>query len=296
MLSPYLKPQAINGGIISSSKLTHSIYGDGDTLDKRNVMDSGGAFGTFANTVQTIDAAKDVAETIANAAGIRSPYFVIGEIPKGEGRQYIWSSFDKPMLGIIRAVSNVTNRWGYTQEGVIIDCLGDINVNTSVEFTTKPLVYVANSVIDSRIRKPTVIRATVAISNYLADDAAGMALNQAAAWDPTGAVDYARNELLYGGMTRAQYALGRLRWLMENGQPFTVYTPHGYYENMLIQSLAPKTDESNMDMLLCDITYQEAILAAPYSSKSDFSKRAATRTSITDGSERFVKVSQWLRG
>ena len=289
MLSPLLKPQAINGGLLHNSKLSGLLYGHKDALDKRN--DS-----VFADVVSVIDAAKDVAETVANAAGIRSPYFIIGEVPKGEGRQYIWSSYDKPAVGVIRAVSNAVNRWEYEQEGVIIDCLGDINVNASVEFTTKPLVYVANNVVDSRIRKPIIIKATVAVSNHLADDAAGMALNQMATWDPTGAMDLARDELLYGGNTRAQYALYRLRWLMENGQPFTVYTPHGYYENMLIQSLAPRTDENNMDMLLCDITYQEAILSAPYSSKDDFSKRAATRTSISDGSERYVKVSQWLRG
>ncbi len=290
MLAPYLKPQGLNGGMLASSKLSHAIYGSGDALDKRNKS-------TFASTVQIIDAAQDVAETIANAVGIRSPYFVIGEIPKNYDRpHYIWSSYDKPAAGIIRAVSNTIRSWGYDQEGVIIDCLGDINVNTSVEFTTKPLVYVANTVVDSRIRKPIQIRATVAISNYLADDAAGMAMNQVAAWDPTGASDWARNELLYGGMTRAQYALGRLRYLMENGKPFTVYTPHGYYENMLIQSLSPKTDESNMDMLLCDITYQEAILSAPYSSRDDLANRAATRSSIPDTDKRMVSVKNWLRG
>ena len=304
MLTPYLKPQAINGGMLASSKLSHAIYGGGDTLDKRNVMDSGGAFGTFANAVQTINAAQDVAETIANAVGIRSPYFVIGEVPKNyDAPHYIWSSYDKPAAGIIRAVTKSVTGWKYDQEGVIIDCLGDINVNTSVEFTTKPLVYVANTVVDSRIRKPIQIRATVAISNYLADDAAGMAMNQIAAWDPTGASDWARNELLYGGMTRAQYALGRLRYLMENGKPFTVYTPHGYYENMLIQTLSPRTDESNMDMLLCDITYQEAILSAPYvnaktgeEAKAEFANRSPTRTSIPDTDKRAVSVKNWLRG
>lgn len=273
MLSPYLRPQAINGGMLASSKLSHAIYGTGDALDKRNKS-------WFSTTVQTIDAAKDVAETIANAVGLRSPYFIIGEIPKSAGQQYIWSNYDKAMVGVVRAVSNAYNRWDTTQQGVIIDCLGDVSANMSVEFTTKPLVYLTNSVVDSRVRKPTVVNATVAISNYLADDAVGMAMNQAASWDPTGTLDIARDELLYGGFTRAQYALYRLRWLMENGQPFTVYTPHGYYENMLIQSIKPKTDESNMDMLLCDITYQEAILAAPYLTNIDLVQRSATRTVI----------------
>ncbi len=277
--------------MLASSKLTHSVYGHHDTLDKRITATSGGAFGNFVNTVQTIDAAKDVAETIANAVGLRSPYFVIGEIPKSAGQQYIWSNYDKAMVGVVRAVSNAYNRWDTTQQGVIIDCLGDVSANMSVEFTTKPLVYLTNSVVDSRVRKPTVVNATVAISNYLADDALGMTMNQAASWDPTGTLDVARDELLYGGFTRAQYALYRLRWLMENGQPFTVYTPHGYYENMLIQSIKPKTDESNMDMLLCDITYQEAILAAPYLTNVDLVQRSATRTVINPADTTTNKIT-----
>lgn len=286
MLSPLLKPQAINGGMLSSSKLSSTIYGSDDALDKRN--DS-----AFASAVSVIDAAKDVAETIANAVGIRSPYFVIGEIPNDNSPQYIWSSYDKAATGIIRAVSNAVNRWGVKQQGVIIDCLGDVNATMAVEFTTKPLVYLSNSVIDSRVRKPVVVKATVAISNYLADDAAGMALNQIASWDPTGAADFARDELLYEGYTRAQYALYKLRWLMENGQPFTVYTPHGYYENMLIQSIAPRTNDKNLDMLLCDITYQEAIMAAPYSTRDELASRTATRYSVDPNST--TSISNWLR-
>lgn len=286
MLTPYLKPQAINGGMLASSKLSHAIYGSNDALDKNNAS-------TFASAVQVIDAAQDVAETIANTLGIRSPYFVIGEIPNSNTPQYIWSSMDKAANGIIRAVSNAVNRWGVKQQGVIIDCLGDVSSTMSVEFTTKPLVYLSNSVMDSRIRKPTVIKATVAISNYLADDAMGMAMNQIASWDPTGAADFARDELLYGGNTRAQYGLYKLRWLMENGQPFTVYTPHGYYENMLISSIAPRTDATNLDMLLCDITYQEAIMSAPYSTRDELAARTATRYSVDPS--KTTSISNWLR-
>lgn len=270
MLSPLLKPQALNGGMISSSRLTKAVYGSADALDKRNPS-------AFATAVRTIDAAKDVAETIANAVGIRSPYFVIGEIPVGQGINYIWSSFDKAAAGVIRAVANLNN-FSWEQRGVIIDCLGDVNADLSVEFTSKPIFYQSSTVIDSRVRKPVVIRAQVAISNHLADDAAGMVANQAASWDPTGALDLARDALLYQGYTRAQYAFYRLKSLMETGRPFTVYTPHGFYENMLIQSLKPQTTQDTMDMLLCDIVFQEAILTAPYAkSATELRNRKPTR-------------------
>lgn len=272
MLSPLLKPQAINGGMISSSRLTNTLYGSNDALDKRNSS-------VFADAVKAIDAAKDVAETIANTVGIRSPYFVIGEIPQGEGINYIWSSMDKSAYGVIRAVAN-WDRFSTKQQGIIVDCLGDVSADISVEFTSKPIFYQSTTVIDSRVRKPIVVRATVAISNYLADDLKGMALNQAASWDPTGTIDIARDALLYQGYTRAQYGLYRLKALMETGAPFTVYTPHGFYENMLIQSLKPQTNENNMDMLLCDIVFQEAILTAPYASATELQNRKPVRHTV----------------
>lgn len=295
MLSPYLKPESINGGMGVPSKMVADVlYGNSDALDKRNSEGS-----VWVKAVKVIDAAKDVAETIANALGIRSPYFVIGEIPRAAGTKTIWSSQERAAMGVIRAVAKDYNLYagGNEQEGVIIDCLGDVNADIAVEFTQRPIFYQSSTVIDSRVRKPVIIKATVAVSNHLSDDLRGQALTQAANLDATGALEMAKNELLYGGNTRAQYALYKLRWLMENGRPFTVYTPHGYYENMLIQSIKPQTNENTMDMLLCEIVFQEAILTAPYGSKKDLEKRSLQRSNVisTNESPTLVsKASNWL--
>ena len=297
MLSPYIKPEAINGGMGVSSKLVANIlYGTDDALDKRNSQNS-----MWVKAVKVIDAAKDVSETIANTLGIRSPYFVIGEIPRLAGTKTIWSSQERAALGVIRAVAQDFSLFagGNEQEGVIIDCLGDINADMSVEFTHKPIFYQSSTVIDSRVRKPVIIKATVAVSNHLSDDLRGQALTQAANLDATGALEALKNDLLYGGNTRAQYALYKLRWLMENGKPFTVYTPHGYYENMLIQSIKPQTTASSMEMLLCDIVYQEAILTAPYGSKADLEKRSLQRKNVIDtGKDKplWNKTYNWIAG
>lgn len=295
MISPYLKPEAINGGMGVPSKMVANIlYGDADALDKRNSEGS-----LWVKAIKIIDAAKDVAETIANSLGIRSPYFVIGEIPRQAGTKTIWSSQERAALGVIRAVAQDFSLFagGNEQEGVIIDCLGDVNADIAVEFTQRPIFYQSSTVIDSRIRKPVVIKATVAVSNHLSDDITGQALTQLANLDATGAIELAKNELLYGGNTRAQYALYKLRWLMENGRPFTVYTPHGYYENMLIQSIKPQTNENTMDMLLCEIVYQEAILTAPYGSRADLEKRSLQRSNVIDTGESktlISKASNWF--
>ena len=295
MLSPYLKPEAVNGGMGVSSKLVANVlYGSDDALDKRN---SDGSL--WVKAVKIIDAAKDVAETIANTLGIRSPYFVIGEIPRMPGTKTIWSSQERAALGVIRAVAQDFSLFagGNEQEGVIIDCLGDINADISVEFTSRPIFYQSSTVIDSRVRKPVTIKATVAVSNHLSDDLRGQALTQAANLDATGALELAKNELLYGGNTRAQYALYKLRWLMENGKPFTVYTPHGYYENMLIQSIKPRTTAESLEMLLCDIVYQEAILTAPYGSKADLEKRSLQRKNVVQtNSSLWSKAQSWIAG
>lgn len=288
MLSPYIKPQAINGGMISSSRITKTLYGTTDALDKRNSDSS-----WYVKTTKVVDAAKDVAQTIANASGIRSPYFVIGEVLENDREKSIWSEYSRGAVGVVRAVSDM---W-YSktkQEGVIIDCLGDVSANISVEFTSKPIFYQTSTAIDSRIRKPTVINATIAVSNYLSDDAIGAALTQAANWDATGAAELLRDNLLYEGYTRAQYALYQLQWLLENAIPFTVYTPHGYYKNMLIQSLKPRTTESSLDMLLCDIVYQEAILTAPYLSEAELATRNPTRYSIKPTGSLANKISNLI--
>lgn len=297
MLTPYLKPQALNGGIGPLSGIGKGLYSTGDALDKRNES-------TWAKTVQVIDAARDVAETIANTVGIRSPYYVIGEIPKNNEPRSIWSGYEKAAYGILRAVTSATGYWGVDQRGVIIDCLGDVNADISVEFTTRPLFYQSSSIMDSRVRKPTVIRATVAVSNYLSDDGVGSALTAAAQLDASGTLELARDNLLYEGNTRAQYALYMLRSLQESGKPFTVYTPHGYYENMLIQSIKPQTNENTLDMLYCEIVFQEAILAAPYLTKAQLQDRTPTRNVIqpedsvsrlTDNATKmYKKVMNWF--
>ena len=290
MISPYLKPESINGGMgVPSKMIANLLYGSADALDKRN---SDGSL--WVKAIKIIDAAKDISETIANSLGIRSPYFVIGEIPRQAGAKTIWSSQERAALGVIRAVSQDYSLYagGNEQEGVIIDCLGDVNADISVEFTQRPIFYQSSTVIDSRIRKPVIIKATVAVSNHLSDDMRGQALTQAANLDATGALELAKNELLYGGNTRAQYALYKLRWLMENGRPFTVYTPHGYYENMLIQSIKPQTNENSMEMLLCEIVYQEAILTAPYGSRDDLEQRSLQRSNVISTSQSTTLVSK----
>lgn len=283
-----LKNFSLNGaGTSLTNKLGSTLWGD-DALDKRS--SGGGLRQTVSNVVNTVSS---VADTISNALGNRNPYYIIGEIPE----EAQWGKTAEKYLGsvgsAVRAVSKLYN--GVVQEGVIIDCLGDVDGESSVEFTQNPIMYVTSGVTDSRMRKPATVTAIVAVSNYMSDsvleeitDSVASAIDVTGGW----ATKMLTSNLFYGGNTRAQYALYRLRWLMENGKPFTVYTPHGIYENMLIKSIKPRTDESKMDMLYATIEFEEIIMYTTYKQTIDGKEtpKMPARTAIDKGSS----TGEWV--
>lgn len=290
MLTPYIKAEGLNSGMTGTSLVVEGIGNLKDGLDKR----SGGLAGGVRAVNDVINTAKSVADSISNLSGVRSPYYVIGEISAGgeTGTQsmYKWGSAGT----LIRAVFREAPFAGASQEGVIIDCLGDVSGEIGVEFTKNPLIYQSSSVIDSRVRKPTTVKATVAVSNYLSDNLIGAGastVNQLLGNITT----QITNELLYDGNTRAQHALYKLRWLMENGAPFTLYTPHGLYENMLIEKLIPKTDASTMDCLMCEITFREVIMWRPYFSGTNVDNIPARKNIARVGEDgMFLEQSEWF--
>lgn len=288
MLSPYIKPEGLNGGITGTSLVVEGVGNLKDGLDKR----SGDVSGALRDTKDIVNITKTISDTITNLSGVRSPYYVIGEINAIESEKLGSAYKYGPNGNLVRAVSSFF--YDQKQEGVIIDCLGDVSGSIGVEFTKNPLVYQSSSVIDSRVRKPTTVKAVVAVSNYLSDDligAAGNTVNQLLGNTVTQFV----NNLLYDGNTRAQHALYKLRWLMENGTPFTLYTPHGIYYNMLIESLTPKTDQNTMDCLMCEITFREVIMWRPYFADNKPGD-IPQRKNITEPKPSLVadKIRSWL--
>lgn len=298
-LSPYLDPRSLNNGATVTAALSKDIglsdlYGDLDKRKEAGVLLKNSANSEYGMTY-AINTAKSMMDSLGDLLGSRTPYYIIGEIPKSamsdEAKTFANTSDSWVGGQLVRAITQ--NAFSKTkQEGVIIDCLGDIESTISVQFTSNPLFYQTSSVIDSRIREPIKLKATVGVSNYLSDDLRGAVGNALSGLDPTGTVGILRDAALYDGQTRAQYALMRLRKLMETGMPFTVYTPHGYYDNMLIQSITPRTNESTMDMLLCDITFSEIIMYMPYynqSTSKGVKQAAGTEVSEDNSGEKAKK-------
>lgn len=283
------KNYSLNGiGTELTNKVGSTIWG-ADALDKRNSSDREGLRGVV-NTVSSM------VSTLSDSLGNRNPYYIIGEIPNKEDK--IGSVAEKYLGSVGGAVRAITKlAYSPTQEGVIIDCLGDVDGESAVEFTQNPIMYVTGNVTDSRMRKPASVNAVVAVSNYRSDTIIEQTLSSiGGAVDLTGGwmKDVLTSNLFYGGNTRAQYALYRLRWLMENGVPFTVHTPHGIYENMLIKSIRPRTDDTKMDMLYATIEFEEVIMYTTYKQtlKGAETPTMPARTAITKGN---TAVS-WIRG
>lgn len=256
MLNPYFQTSNINGAL-QSGMVIKSAY-ETDSLDKRTATKNESRRNSATQIVDTVQALSD---SIGNLAGSRSPMYIIGQID-GYDDEATWWLPDQ-VSGLIRATANMLG--SVKQEGVIIDGIGDVDGNFSVELTKNPVYFVGSNVSDHRYRVPATLRMTVMVSNYLSDSITDATLNAISALDPTGILANYTNNLSYGGNTRSQYALLKLRSLMETAQPFTVYTPHGIYENMVIKSLKPTTDSGKMDMLYCDIEFQEIIFYTPYS-------------------------------
>ena len=279
----------LNAKMGAMSGVAKMLHGK-DALDKRN------SDGVKAVT-DIVTSVNDVADMFANAVGVKAPYLTIGEIPNSDwasssttGKWAAAAGFGAAM----RAVQNITK--DTEQQGVIIDCLGDVSGDMSVDFTTNPMMYITKGIIDSRIRVPAKITATIGVSNYLADDILGDLLNfgTRALGNLGGGLV---NQLLNGGSTRAQAALYRLRWLMENGKPFTVYTPHGIYENMLIKSIHPKTNDTNMDMLYADLEFQEVILYTYYREDEEELTKSTIpkRTALSDPNKNKLPSNKAIR-
>lgn len=286
-LSYYKSAAWLNKNIIGSSTqttpLTTNTMGDVGGFDKRNGPIHGD------KTYQAyINNSKLISEMLTNKPGCRSPYYRIGQVEGAIGRTM--SRYMQNALGnSIRAITDITD-WalgtrnfisGIGQTGVIIDGFGTVSGKIDVEITKNPVVFVSSSVSDSRIRTPNTVTMTVYVSNLYSDTGLDSVIERAlVGW---GAGVNTVNIIMHDGNTRAQQALYSLRGLQEKGLPFSVYTPHGVYENMVIKSLAPKTTAENVDMLECDITFQEMIMYEPYYDAKN--TKFPTRTNVLGPNE-----------
>lgn len=285
-LNALLNPGSFVADFASGRTLGNMLYG-GD-FDKNNQ----GLYGTVTSIATTVT---NWADEISKIAGTRNPMYMIGDVykddllefgPEGDKKNYSKYVPDQ-VKGLVRAVSQFTeNDDNKIQQGVIIDGIGDVAGEISVEMPKNPFLYRASGISDQRVRNPNVVKMRVMVSNYLQDGLSDIVVDALSGLDPTGLT---KNVLSEGGNTRAQQALYKLRYIQETGKPFTVHTPHGIYEQMLIKSIRPKTNATNMDMLDAEIEFVEVLMYAPLS-KYD---QQLARNNIKPTTTEYKNATNW---
>lgn len=274
-LNALLNPGSFVADVASGRTLGNMLYG-GD-FDKNNQ----GLYGTVTSIATTVT---NWADEISKLAGTRNPMYMIGDVAESiigeENSKYL----PDQAKGLVRAISQFTG--GVKQQGVIIDGIGDIAAEISVEMPKNPFLYRSSGITDQRVRNPNVVKMRVMVSNYLQDGLSDILVDALSGLDPTGLT---KNLLSEGGNTRAQQALYKLRYIQETGIPFTVHTPHGIYEQMLIKSIRPKTNSTNMDMLDAEIEFVEVLMYAPLS-KYD---QQLARNNITPTTTEYQNATNW---
>lgn len=274
-LNALLNPGSFVADVASGRTLGNMLYG-GD-FDKNNQ----GLYGTVTSIATTVT---NWADEISKLAGTRNPMYMIGDVAESiigeENSKYL----PDQAKGLVRAISQFTG--GVKQQGVIIDGIGDITAEISIEMPKNPFLYRSSGITDQRVRNPNVVKMRVMVSNYLQDGLSDILVDALSGLDPTGLT---KNILSEGGNTRAQQALYKLRYIQETGIPFTVHTPHGIYEQMLIKSIRPKTNSTNMDMLDAEIEFVEVLMYAPLS-KYD---QQLARNNIMPTTTEYQNATNW---
>lgn len=275
-LNALLNPKSFVQDFASGRTLGNTLY-NGD-FDKNNES----LYGNITSISTTVI---NWADEIAKIAGTRNPMYMIGDVSESvlgeKGSQWI----PDQVKGLVRAISQFTEE-GVTQQGVIIDGIGDVGAEISVDMPKNPFMYRAEALTDQRVRNPNIVKMRIMVSNYLQDGLSDILLDSISGLDPTGLT---RNVLSDSGNTRAQQALYKLRWIQEKGIPFTLHTPHGIYENMLIKAIRPRTDERNMDMLDAEIEFNEVIM---YASLGSYQNKLA-RNNIKETSSEYKNATNW---
>jgi len=253
----------------NSSNLLGALPG---SFDKRD-----GNAGWGSKVKQIISMVNGVSDLL----GGRPPELVIGDVPADNWATRNSKYMPSAVKGLIRAVENTLDL--NQQTGVIIDGFDSITADITIDLPKNPMMYRSNYITDQRVRTPNTLKMVVYVNNYLSDDIIGTVTNILSGNDPTGLLGEGLNMLTNNGNTRAQNALYKMRYLQENGIPFTVYTPHGIFENMLIKTIGLRTEATSMDTLVCDITFNELLMYVPNNSTA----KPPTRTNIVPTSSMF---------
>lgn len=278
------KVSAITNGSAVSNKFSAKLFGNDEFL--RNKENS------YSSLVSNIRSALSIGSDVASAMGMKNSMYVIGEIPVEAGVN-LGRVGNRIANGVSTAVAYATGSKSGTykeyQQGVRIDGFDNFKGDINVALPDNPVMY-NTSVTDTVVRNPNRLTMRVYVDLFHSDDIVDN-LKQAAL-NSLGGLTNVIATAAGLEMNRVQQALDNLKYIQERGRPFKVYTPHGVYENMMIERIQPVNDQKMNEILAADITFKEIV---PTRSLGGGAKTTA-RTPPSAPASNFAKALGWIRG
>ena len=187
---------------------------------------------------------KDQFQQIKSMLGSKSQVLLIGALQNKNVLDQIANNFMS--IGDDLANSLSTE---YKQDGVPVDAIVDYQGEMSVTLTKNPVQKKAD-VSDHRIPQPKTLVVELGVSNDVVSDLLGQAKKVVAGY---------ASLLGYNLDDKRIVTYKKFEELMLRGQPFTVVTPHGIYENMLITRVRPHTTLETEGLFYGTVEFQELI-------------------------------------
>ena len=144
--------------------------------------------------------------------------------------------------------------------GVVVDGVMSYNGNLGVTLTKNPVQKNAD-INDHRIKQPKTLTLEVGVSNDVITGGLASSVRRM--------LSQTVNNLLGTDLDdRRIQTFENFKNLMYNGKPFTVVTPHGIYENMLLVGIRPFTKDDNIGLFQGYLDFQEVIMFSSVQQKS----------------------------
>lgn len=166
----------------------------------------------------------------------------------------------------------------YKQDGVPVDAIIDYQGEMSVTLTKNPVQKKAD-ISDHRIPQPKTLVVELGVSNDVVSDLLGQFKKVTAGY---------ASLLGYNLDDKRIVTYKKFEELMLRGQPFTVVTPHGIYENMLITKVKPHTNLENEGLFYGTVEFQELIFF------EDLNNQGTSPQIKKVEKKLFDKIKKWL--
>ena len=181
---------------------------------------------------------------IESMLSVRPQILLIGAIQKSSVSKRIADAYTSIGDDLANSLSAE-----YKQDGVPVDAIVDYQGEMSVTLTKNPVQKKAD-VSDHRIPQPKTLVVELGVSNDVASDLLGQVKKVTAGY---------ASLLGYNLDDKRIVTYKKFEELMLRGQPFTVVTPHGIYENMLITKVKPHTTLETEGLFYGTVEFQELI-------------------------------------